>query len=404
MTMRPARSVALALTIALVVPPVVAAFPSPAAAQTKTSIRDQLPPEARGHWDAGVALAKKGTWDAARASFRSAYELSHNPRVLYNVGISEKELQHFAAALETFKRELVEGKGQISGDDEREVKQNIADLEKLVAHLTIDVNEKDADVYVDNEKVDAAKIPGPITVDLGERKLRATKPGFAEALTTVNLIGGGNGTAVLRLRPLVKTSRVNVAVLGPTNVTATVKIDGKEVGPAPYAGQVTVQADPHQFSAEAPGYVPTTQPVIVRDGEVMNVTLQLAMEQEKGKLIVTTKTEGAAIEIDGKVVGASHWEGPVDARIHQITVKKTGFYPWTYDVDVPRGGERSVTANLNEDRNTSFVPWLVGTIVVGAAIVVGIVLLATPPDEKPQKGTLPPFTLGTQRFSPGFTF
>lgn len=404
MTMRPARTVALALSIALVVPPVVAAFPRPAAAQAKLTIREQLPTEARGHWDAGVALAKKGSWDAARASFRSAYELSHNPRVLYNVGISEKELQHFAAALETFKRELVEGKGQISADDEREVKQNVADLEKLVAHLTIDVNEKDADIYVDGAKIDGAKLPGPITVDLGERKLRATKPGFGEALTTVNLIGGGSGTAVLRLRPLVKTSRVNVAVLGPTNVTATVKIDGKEVGPAPYAGQVTVQADPHQFSAEAPGYVPTTQPVIVRDGEVMNVTLQLAMEQEKGKLIVTTRTEGAAIEIDGRVVGASHWEGPVDARIHQVTVKKTGFYPWTYDVDVPRGGERSVTANLNEDRNSSFVPWLIGSVVVGAAIVVGIVLLATPPDEKPQKGTLSPFTLGTQRFAPVLHF
>ena len=404
MTMRPARSVALALSIVLVVPPVVAAFPSLAAAQAKLTIREQLPTEARGHWDAGVALAKKGTWDAARASFRSAYELSHNPRVLYNVGISEKELQHFAASLATFKRELAEGKGQISAEDEREVKQNIVDLEKLVAHLTIDVNEKDADVYVDGEKIDPAKLPGPFTVDLGERKLRATKPGFADALTSANLSGGGSGTAVLRLRPLVKTSRVNVAVLGPTNVTATVKIDGKEVGPAPYAGQVTVQADPHQFSAEAPGYVPTTQPVIVRDGEVMNVTLQLAMEQEKGKLIVSTATEGAAIEIDGKVVGASHWEGPVDARTHQITVKKTGFYPWTYDVDVPRGGERSVTANLNEDRNSSFVPWLIGSIVVGAAIVVGIVLLATPPDEKVQKGSLSPYTLGTQRFSPGFRF
>ena len=70
----------------------------------------------------------------------------------------------------------------------------------------------------------------------------------------------------------------------------------------------------------------------------------------------------------------------------------------------PKGGERSVTASLNEDGNTSFVPWLIGSIVVGTAITVGIVLLATPPDGKPVNGTLPPFKVGTQAGFPGFHF
>lgn len=391
--MRSARRIALALSLALALPA------GTAWAQARKPIRDSLPIEARGHWDAGVALAQRKNWDGARTSFKAAYDLSKNPRVLFNIGITEKELGRYAAALENFKRELAEGKGQLAADEENEVKSAIAGLEKFVAQLTIEVSEKDADVFIDNDKVEPTKLAGPITVQIGERRVRAVKPGFSEAVESIQLAGGGNGKVTLKLQPLVKTSRVNVSVVGPPN--AVVKIDGREVGPAPYAGLVPVTADPHQFSAEAPGYVTATQSAIVTEGTSLNLTLQLAPEQEKGKLLVLAKPEGATIEIDGKAVGASKWEGPVDARTHQVVVKKQGFYTWSYDVDVPKGGERSVTASLNEDRNTSFVPWLIGSIVVGTALVVGIVLLATPPDEQPADGTLTPFKLGTTSRDPG---
>jgi hypothetical protein len=391
--LRFARPVALLVSVALVVPPLLASAPSTAWAQPRKTTREQLPLEARGHWDAAIALVGQKNWSAARTSFMAAYDMSKNPRVLFNVGVAEKELQHYGAALEIFKRELAEGKGKLSADEEREIQGVIAGLEKYVAQLTIEVNEKDAEIYIDADKIDTTKLPGPYTVALGERRVRAVKPGFAEAVETVQLAGGGSGKAVLKLQPLIRTSRVNVSVVGPSN--AIVKIDGKERGPAPYAGEVAVSAEPHQFSAEAPGYVAATQSAIVKEGEALNLTLQLSVEQAKGKLIVQAKPEGATIEIDGKVAGAGHWEGPVDATTHQIVVKKQGYYTWTHDVDVPKGGERSVTASLNEDRNTSFVPWMIGTIVIGAGVIAGIVLLALPKDEEPTKGTLNPFVLGT---------
>lgn len=382
-----------------------AAWPTAAFAQAKKPIREQLPLEARGHWDAGVALAQKGTpqgWDGARTSFKAAYDISKNPRVLFNVGIAEKELGKYPAAIDTFQRELREGKGQLTAADEAEVKQVIAGLEKLVATVTLDLNEKDAEVYVDDDRIDATKLGGPITVTGGTRKFRASKPGFLDAVETVTVVGGSSDKVVkLKLEPTVRRARVNVSVVGPSN--AIVKIDKKEVGPAPYAGMVAVTAEPHEFSAEAPGYVPATQTAVVKDGEVLNLTLQLAVEQEKGKLVIVAKPEGSTIEIDGKYAGTSKWEGPVDARIHQVVVKRQGYYTWNYDVDVPRGGERAVTASLNEDRNTSYVPWVVGTIVIGAAIVVGVVLLATPPDEKEVRGNLGPGLVGTQSM-PGFRF
>ncbi len=394
-----ALGLVLSLSSSLVASSRIAAAAPAAPSEARKPLRETLPIEARGHWDAGIALARRGDkWREARASFKAAYDLSKNPRVLFNVAVCEKELGRYAAAYETFRRELAEGKEFLSPADEKEVSEAIAGLERYVAYLTIEPSEKDAEVFIDDDKLDSKKLTGPVLVSLGERRVRATKSGFADAEQLVTLAGGAKSTVSLKLQALVKTARVNVAVVGPAS--AIVKIDGKEVGPAPYAGLLVVSAEPHQVSAEAPGFVTASQSAFVKEGEALTLTLQLAPEQQKGKLSVVTRPEGGLIEIDGKFVGATRWEGPVEARLHQIVVKKEGFYPANFDVDVPKGGERSVSATLNEDRNTSFVPWLIGSLVVGAALTVGIILVATPKDEEPVSGTLTPYKIGTTSAPP----
>ncbi|HEU4539042.1 MAG TPA: PEGA domain-containing protein [Polyangiaceae bacterium] len=392
------RAIAFSASLALLAPTAVTLAPPAARAQAKPpSLATQLTGAAKEHFQTGVRLAGRRDWNGARTSFQAAYDASGNPRVLFNVAIAERELGRYAAAVDTFKRELSEGQGKLTKGEEAEVRAAVASLEKLLATLTIEVNEPGADVFVDAEKVGTSPLKGPVTVQVGERRVRAAKPGFADAVDSLRLAAGASGKATLRLVPVVKTARVNVTVVGPTN--AVVSVDGKEVGPAPFVGQVTVSPEPHQFSVDAPGYVPATKSVVVTEmpeGQALNLRLEPAPEQRMGKLIVAARPEGATIEIDGRPVGASRWEGPVSARSHQIVVKKPGYYAWSYDVDVPRGGERSVTAALNEDRNTNFVPWLIGTVVVLGATTVATVLIATKPDQEPVNGTLPPFAVGTQ--------
>jgi hypothetical protein len=389
------QCIAVVLAAALLAPTFAIGFETPAFAQPakKKTVREQLPPEAQKQWDTAMTLYSHQQWDGARASFNGAYEASKNPRVLFNVAVCEKSLGRYARAIEVFKKELAEGKGQLTAEEESDIKAQITGLEQFVAQLMIDVSEAGADIFVDETKVGTSPLAGPVSVQLGERHVRAAKPGFADARETIELKGGASGRLTLKLAPSVKTSLVNIAVVGPKS--AVVKIDGKEVGPAPYKGQVEVSAQPHEFSAEAPDFVPATQSAVVRDGEPLTLTLQLSQQQQKGKLIVVAKPEGATIEIDGKTMGATRWEGPVDVGTHQIVVKKTGHYTWSYDVEVPKGNERTVTASLNEDRNTSFVPWLIGTILVVGASTTAIYFITRPKDEEPVRGTLPPFTVGT---------
>jgi hypothetical protein len=389
------KCLAVVVATALLAPSFVTAFETVAFAQPakKKTVREQLPPDAQKQWDSALALYQNGQWDGARAAFNGAYEASKNPRVLFNVAVCEKNLGRYPRAIDVFKRELAEGKGVLTPAEEADIKAQISGLEAFVAQLMVDVSEPGADIWIDDTKVGTSPLPGPVSVQLGERHVRASKPGFADARETIELKGGATGRITLKLAPSVKTSLVNISVVGPKS--AVVKIDGKEVGPAPYKGQVEVSAQPHEFSAEAPDYVPATQSAVVRDGEPLNLTLQLSQQQQKGKLIVVAKPEGATIEIDGKTVGATRWEGPVDVGTHQIVVKKTGHYTWSYDVEVPKGNERTVTASLNEDRNTSFVPWLIGTILVVGASTTAIYFITRPKDEEPVRGTLPPFTVGT---------
>ncbi|MCA9588767.1 MAG: PEGA domain-containing protein [Myxococcales bacterium] len=391
------RPIAVAVSLAIAVPPCVL-WTAPALAQGKKpkTLREQLPENARAKWDSAIALYQRQNWDGAEADFMQAYELSKNPRVLFNVAICEKNRGRYSRAISFFRRELAEGQGNLTPQEEAEVKNAIAGLEKFVSDLTVEVNEPGAKVLVDGTEVGTTPLNKPISVEVGERRVTIQKAGFADATKTVTVSGGVAAKVSLTIEPITRMNVVKVSVVGPPN--AVVKIDGKEVGPAPYTGRVAVTAEPHQFSAEAPGWVSATQSLVVREGEPMNLTLQLSQEQQKGKLIVTTRPEGATIEIDGKVVGASRFEGPVDAQTHQIVVKKQGYYTWSYDVDVPRGGERTLTASLNEDRNTSFVPWLIGTIVVLGASTAAVIFIATPNDEKPVQGSLPPNIVEHQAF------
>jgi hypothetical protein len=65
-------------------------------------LRGTLPEPARHAWDAAKQLAGASDYKGALVEFQRAYELSHNPRVLYNVGVTEKLLTHYARAVDAW--------------------------------------------------------------------------------------------------------------------------------------------------------------------------------------------------------------------------------------------------------------------------------------------------------------
>ncbi|MBL0197478.1 MAG: PEGA domain-containing protein [Myxococcales bacterium] len=390
---RAVTCVLLGSVLAASVPPMALAQPRAAKVKSKT-IREDLPASVHSKWDTALVLFGAGNWGAARTEFLDVYNESKNPRVLFNVAICEKNTGQYARAIATLKRELAEAAGKLEAAEETRVKDTAAGLETFVVEVPITVSEPGAKVFVDDVEVGVSPLP-PQRVDIGERRFAAKKPGFIDAAAVRSLPQGKKPEPIeLKLEAVAKLTTVTVQVSGAPN--ATVRVDGKEVGAAPYTGRLVVRAEPYVVEASAPGFSTAKQSVFLKEGESAAVTLGLSKEQRQGKLVVTTKPEGAVILIDGKVVGSTRFEGAVDAGPHVVTAKKNGYYTFNLDVEVPKGGERPVTAVLNEDKQPSFVPWLIGTVVViGVGIGAAAVLFA-PKDQEPYRGTLSPFIVEHQ--------
>lgn len=74
-----------------------------ATAQEESSAADE---EARMRFEAGSLAYEQGRYEAALNDFRQAYDLSHRPVLLFNIGAAAQNLRRDREALEAFERYL----------------------------------------------------------------------------------------------------------------------------------------------------------------------------------------------------------------------------------------------------------------------------------------------------------
>jgi hypothetical protein len=382
--LRASRFVSAVVALALAASPAYAQ-PRPNAPPPPT-IRSELSGEARDAWDRAQTLLRAKDFGAALVQFNRAYELSQNARVLFNVGICEKELHHYARAAERFQKELDQGEGKLSEDEKAELRNAIAIVRKYVSTVTVSSNEPDATLYID--EYDAGKTPftKPILVDVGPRKLTLKKEGFNEQTVNVDIVAGQPATAEFKLEETVKKGIVHVTATGAPR--AVIWMDGTEMGTSPFDGKVLV--GPHTFEARAPGYVTATQTTNVGYRQEHTIAMSLSAERHEARVTVDVTQTGAIIEIDGKVVGSQHWEGNLPSGGHQLIVKKHGFEVFTQELSLRDDQVRSVRATLTEKRDSSWIWWTAGTLAVVAGGAVVSYFVFKPNDQQPYTGTLPP--------------
>lgn len=92
--------------------------------------------EARALFNAGEIAYSEGRWESALAYFERAYEMSHRPILLFNIGSSAEHLRRDEIALEAFRRYLAEIP---DAGNRAAVASRIAILEQVVsaAHASI---------------------------------------------------------------------------------------------------------------------------------------------------------------------------------------------------------------------------------------------------------------------------
>jgi hypothetical protein len=343
------------------------AQPRPAAA-APVDVRSQLPDAARKSWDAAKQLADANDYKGALVEFQRAYDVSQNPRVLYNVGVVEKLLTHYARAVAAWNRELTEGAGKLTPGEVTDIKNAIGIVQQFVTTIDVTANESDATLSIDDYSVGKTPFAGPVNIDVGKHTLKLTKTGFADGTQQVEVASGQKTPVTFKLEPLNKTALVSVAVGGAP--AATIFIDGKDMGPAPFKGELS--ADRHTIEARAPSYVTVGQTVDVLYHQPMSLVLSMSQERHEGKLKITAP-DGAEIAVDQKKVGVGTWEGVVSTTGgHQVVVTKPGMQTYTAEVMVADDQTREVDATMNAEVGTSWIAWGIGSVlVVTGGIVVG---------------------------------
>src|SRR5581483_4826515 len=95
--MRPSRSSKVfGLALCLDAMTALAQSPSPAAGPPSAA----AVAEARDRFQRGVDLSDEGNFAAAMAEFQRAYQLTHNPLVLFNISATHEAAGHYVEALD----------------------------------------------------------------------------------------------------------------------------------------------------------------------------------------------------------------------------------------------------------------------------------------------------------------
>ncbi len=146
--------------------------------------------EAEEHFKRGVSLYQEADFKAALVEFRRAYEISHNFRVLFNLGQAEYQATDYAAALTSFERYLREGADKVPRARRAEVEQEITRLHTRTGVLIVTVVQVGAEVSVDDKKVGLSPLQQEVLVATGTRRVAVSKDGYKPFTTSVEIAGG----------------------------------------------------------------------------------------------------------------------------------------------------------------------------------------------------------------------
>jgi hypothetical protein len=265
-----ARAVAIITlaTMATASLPARAAPPSPPAASPTPDATTQAA-ELRRRGNDAMAAFRPGE---AAEDYRQAYELTHDPALLYNMGRALEALEDYPAALvryEDFARLATpELRARVPKLDE-----TLQALRGRVARVSVVCNVPGARVLLRQKAVGetlAHADPLVLTVVAGEAALEVDADGYNPYTRTLALPGGGNVSVDVEMVP---KALAGLLVVASQPAGGVVFVDGRELGSAPV--ETSVAAGNHQVAVRLQGFVDKSTSVVVALGERRAVTLDL---------------------------------------------------------------------------------------------------------------------------------
>jgi tetratricopeptide (TPR) repeat protein len=179
----------------------------PQAVRAETSGTDDADSsKAAVRFQRAVELYREGSYEGALAEFSKAYQISPSYLVLYNIAQAQYALHDFVGAYKSLMQYLSEGGGDIPADRRAQVDEMTARLVGRIANLQISTNVTGADIRIDGVGVGTSPLPGLIPVNVGTRRVSATKAGSPEVVRVLTVAGRENVKVELQIDETTATS------------------------------------------------------------------------------------------------------------------------------------------------------------------------------------------------------
>jgi PEGA domain-containing protein len=280
--------------------------PPPSPASTASGLGESLTGPAKDAYEAARILFDSGDYAGALVKFQHAFDLSSDVRLLWDMGACEKNLRHYVHVLNLIERYLHDGDALITETQRADAAAVVRTVRALVSSMRLIVNEPGAAVFVDDEAIGTTPLAEPLRLDLGDRRLRVSKPGFKDQTFTQHVVGASELTlsvALEREAPGGRQGREQ-AHEGQLTVSAdegaTIRIDGAVMGVGNWEGPLAVGG--HVVGVTAPGMVAYSSSVVVHEGE--SRTLDVTLQHESGGVSALWWIGGAVVAAAGLGVGS----------------------------------------------------------------------------------------------------
>jgi hypothetical protein len=274
---------------------VAAAPPDPPPVAWATPLSESLSGPAKDAYDAAGILRNNQDPGGALTKYRQAYELSRDPRLLFDMAVCERDLKAYARMQDLLVRYEREAGPDLPLAQKTQVDAALAAIQRLVGTVRLDVSEAGASVGVDGEPAGSTPLTGPLVIDLGKHTLSVSKAGFDPVVQTVQIAGGNEIGVTIHLVAIVRSAQLLVVA----DAEATISVDRRVAGHGRFDGAVSPGR--HDVLVTAPGKKSYGTSLDFHDGEVR--TLQVTLENLPRGVGLWPWIAGGAVLAAGAVVG-----------------------------------------------------------------------------------------------------
>ena len=322
---------------------VVASFAVP-----RPTLAQPAPAEVKSHMDAADKAVKAKDWDKAIGEYRAAFDIGHAAAALEGLANALYQAKREPEAFEAYD-ELLRAYGDAMPMPKRAAAE--ARRKELSAHtgiIQVNVNEAGAEILVDDKSIGVAPLP-PRHVKAGLHNVKVTKAGFAPFEQSIEAKDGQTASVTATLTRQVSKGRI--VVREKDGKSMRVVIDGLDVGPTPYEGEV--DPGPHEVLVRSSAGVSTPQRVEIERGKT--ATVELAAVAATTHLEITTGDHLAILFFDGKPLAEGSFSGDVAPGEHVLVVAKEGWDRVEKKLNLAPNGNEKVNIVLTKSRETNAV-------------------------------------------------